>query len=59
MPDPDLFRALWVKDQLELMGLRPGDPNYDNARQAAEAGWPAHSINKLLSEEGDSDGCRH
>lgn len=38
----------WADEQLRALDLKPGDPGYDGARQAAERGWPAESIRPLI-----------
>lgn len=38
----------WADEQLSSLGLKDGDQGYLEARQAAEAGWPAHRIKELL-----------
>lgn len=51
MTQLDLFRGdleEWVDEQLRELGLKPGDQNYDGARQAAERGWPADNIRMLI-----------
>jgi hypothetical protein len=51
MTQPDLFRAdttAWVDEQMRVLGLKPGDKDYDGARQAAESGWPAEAIRPLI-----------
>ena len=44
----DLFTSSWTKTQLEALHLDPADPRYEQARQAADRGWPAARIAKLL-----------
>jgi len=39
----------WAEQQLEILGLKAGDPGYSEAKQAAEAGWPAKRIQTLLA----------
>ena len=38
----------WVCEQLATLGLKDGDAHYSEARQAAELGWPAKKIAKLI-----------
>jgi len=47
----DLFdgaRRQWTDAQLAELGLSPGDAEYENAKQAADQGWPAGNIRLLL-----------
>lgn len=39
----------WTKEQLALLNLSPGDSDYEDAKEAADRGWPAHKIAKLLN----------
>jgi hypothetical protein len=48
-------RATWITSQLEALNLHPGDEAYDQARQAAEAGWPAKRIRSLLTPPNATD----
>lgn len=43
---------VWIEEQLALLGLAEGDPGYEQAVQAAERGWAAWRIARLLGMEG-------